>query len=93
MFRTFTSAAILALTITAAQADPTNVQFGDLDLSRPADMQVLNSRIEKAVETACSSLRGSGPLMFYECMSNTTARMSARFATLTSGMYYAFASK
>jgi DNA-binding winged helix-turn-helix (wHTH) protein len=32
MFHTFTSAAILVLIITAAQADPTTVQFGDLDL-------------------------------------------------------------
>ena len=98
MFRTFTSAAILALTITAALADSTTVQFGDLDLSRPADMRVLNSRIEKAVETACSPLRGSGPSLFYRaffarCVSNTTARMSARIAALSTGKGLAVASK
>ena len=98
MFRTFTSAAILALTITGAQAGPATVQFGDLDLSRPGDTQVLNSRIEKAAETACTSLSGLSPVVFYhawfaKCVSGTTADMSARIAALSTGKARAFASK
>jgi UrcA family protein len=98
MFRTFTTAAILAMTIASAQAYPAiTVRFGDLDLSRPADTQVLNSRIEKAAETACDTMQFSRASIFYSqwyarCVSNAVAKTSARIASV-SGKYRAFASK
>ena len=103
MFRIFTAAAMLTLTLAlplaAAQADPAiTVHFGDLDLSRTADTQALNSRIEKAAETACTSLRDVRPRMFYnawfaQCVREATAMTSARIAALTSTRYRAVASK
>ena len=55
MFRTFTASAILALALTtAAQAGPAIVRFGDLDLSRPQDNRILNSRIQDAARSACA---------------------------------------
>ena len=98
MFRTLITAAMLTLTITAAQAGSTiTVRFGDLDLSRPADTQVLNSRIEKAAETACDTMQFSRASIFYSqwyarCVSNAVAKTSARIASV-SGKYRAFASK
>ena len=56
MFRTITTAAILALTITAAQADGSvTVRFGDLDLAKANDTQVLAGRVHAAAELACAS--------------------------------------
>jgi UrcA family protein len=101
MFRTFTTAAILALTITAAQAGPSAiVRFSDLDPSRPADTQVLNGRIEKAAKTTCNTVKTSrttSTTMFYNhwyagCVNDTVAETSARIAAV-SGKYRAIASK
>jgi UrcA family protein len=56
MFRTFTTAAILALTVTAAQAgDIATVRFGDLDLARPGDTQVLAGRVHAAAALVCAA--------------------------------------
>jgi UrcA family protein len=56
MFRTFTAAAILALTITAAQAEsPVTVHFGDLDLSKTGSGQILAQRVHAAAESTCVS--------------------------------------
>ena len=56
MFRTFTTAAILALTVTAAQAgDSVTVRFGDLDLAKAKDAQVLASRVHAAAALVCAS--------------------------------------
>jgi UrcA family protein len=102
MFRTFTAAttaAILALTITAAQAGPTiTVRFGDLDLSRPADTQVLDGRIHQAAVTACASRRSSKTSAYYRtwfetCVRNATADTTARIAAVSSSKYRAVASK
>jgi UrcA family protein len=99
MFRTFTTAAMLALTITAAQADPAiTVRFGDLDLSRPADTQVLNGRIEKAAETACTVPDSRSTSIYYNqwharCVSHAVAETSARIASVTSSKNRSFASK
>ena len=98
MFRTFATAAALVLTLTAAQASPATVKFGDLDLSRPADAHVLSTRIQQAAETACSNLRSSSPSMFYKkwfetCVHATSAEMTARVAALSSGRSRAVASK
>jgi len=98
MFRTFTTAAILTLTITAAQAGPSAVvHFGDLDLSRPADVQVLNSRIEKAAEATCGMPDSRSTSMYYNewharCISRAVTDTSARIAAV-SGKARAFASK
>jgi UrcA family protein len=55
MFRIFTTAAILVLTATAAQAGATaTVLFGDLDLTRPGDMQVLAGRVRAAATFFCT---------------------------------------
>ena len=98
MFRTFTTAAILTLTITATQAGPSGVvHFGDLELSRPADVQVLNSRIEKAAEATCNVPDSHSTSIYYNqwharCVSHAVADTSARIAAV-SGKYRAFASK
>ena len=56
MFRTITTAAILALTITVAQAgDSITVRFGDLDLARASDTQVLAGRVHAAAVLVCIS--------------------------------------
>ena len=56
MFRTFTTAAILALTVTAAQAgDAATVRFGDLDLAKLSDTQVLAGRVHAAAALVCAS--------------------------------------
>ena len=54
MFRTFATAAILALTIGAAQAGPLTVQFGDLNPSNPGDAHILASRVQTASEAVCA---------------------------------------
>jgi UrcA family protein len=55
MFRIFATAAVLALTVTAAQAEDTvTVHFGDLDLAKAKDAQLLTARIHDAAETVCS---------------------------------------
>jgi UrcA family protein len=99
MFRTFIATAILTLTITAAQAGPSAVvHFGDLDLSRPADVQVLNSRIEKAAEATCNVADPRTTSLYYQqwhtaCMSHAVANTSARIAAVSGNKYRAFASK
>jgi len=55
MFRTFMTAAILALTVTVAQAgDTVTVHFGDLDLTKAQDAQILATRVHDAAKTACT---------------------------------------
>jgi UrcA family protein len=98
MFRTFFTATMLTLTITAAQAGPSAVvHFGDLDLSRPADVQVLNSRIEKAAEATCGVPDERTTSIYYrqwhaKCVSHAMADTSARIAAV-SGKSRTFASK
>ena len=99
MFRTLITTAILTLTITAAQAGPsTVVRFGDLDLSRPADVQVLNGRIEKAAEATCNVADPNGTKLYYQqwqatCISRAVAHTTARIAAVSGNKYRAFASK
>src|SRR6185437_8321975 len=54
MFRTITAAALLALTITAAQAASLTVRYGDLNLSNADDARILASRVQTAAEAACA---------------------------------------
>ena len=99
MFRTFITTAILTLTITAAQAGPSAVvRFGDLDLSRPADVQVLNSRIEKAAEATCNVADPHTTSLYYQrwhatCISHAVANTSARIAAVSGNKHRALASK
>ena len=99
MFRTFITAALLTLTITAAHAGPPAVvRFGDLDLSRPADVQVLNGRIEKAAEATCNVADPHGTSLYYQewraaCLSRAVANTSARIAAVSGNKHRALASK
>jgi UrcA family protein len=100
MFRTVTTAAILVLSLAlpAAAQDSLTVRYGDLDLSRPADVQLLNGRIQTAAETACANLLSKPTSRFYhewfaKCVSRTTAQTSEKIASLSSGRNRAIASK
>ena len=57
MLRIIATTAILALTLNAAHAADTassiNVNFGDLNLSRPADAKILTERLEIAAAQVC----------------------------------------
>lgn len=58
MLRTFAAAAILAFAATAAQAETTApasmaVAYGDLNLSNPADAEVLADRLQTAAQSVC----------------------------------------
>lgn len=59
MFRTFMTAAILALTVTAAQAGDVTVHVADLDLTRAQDAQILATRVQAAAKTACTQEFGT----------------------------------
>ena len=73
MYRSFTTAAILALAITAAHADDfasTRVTFGDLDLSQPADAKILADRLENAAKSVCIQANPDdvAPTMLQNCI-------------------------
>jgi UrcA family protein len=55
MLRTLTVTALLALSITAAQADDasTLVSYADLDLSKPVDARTLAARLQDAATAVC----------------------------------------
>jgi UrcA family protein len=86
MFRIFTTAAVLALTIATAEAGPAvTVHYGDLDLSSAAGADVLNSRIQEAAQTSCAGLRGPARSLFYpawyaSCVRDVSANTSTRIA-------------
>jgi UrcA family protein len=66
MLRTFAAAGILALgitlNVTAAHADDasTNVTYGDLDLSQPADARILADRLQDAARSVCLAANPDG---------------------------------
>ena len=99
MFRMFNTAAILALTLTAAQAGASiTVGYKDLDLSRPGDSRVLDSRIRQAAETVCASHFGPSTKLFHErwfenCVRHGVADTRVRIMAQSSGKYRAVASK
>lgn len=75
MFRAFTTAAVLVLTLTmqmgtAAQAgEVATVHFGDLNLAQANDAQILAGRVHTAAELACASQKpGRSPSLFYKSM-------------------------
>ena len=84
--------------ISLVPGPPAVVHFGDLDLSRPADVQVLNSRIEKAAEATCNVADPHTTSLYYQrwhatCISHAVANTSARIAAVSGNKYRAFASK
>jgi UrcA family protein len=99
MLRTVTTTAILALTLTAAQAGPViTVPYGDLDLSRPADAQVLGARVARAAESTCDSLANLRPALFYKswfaaCVRSTAAEATSQIAALSRSDRIQFASR
>jgi UrcA family protein len=98
MLRNFVTIAFIALTATAAQADPAIVHFRDLDLSRPQDIRILNSRIHDAAQTACAGLQTSYTSRFYKmwfenCVSNASAHLAWQIAALRPNKSVAVAGK
>jgi UrcA family protein len=98
MLRAFTAISILALTITTAQAAPvTDIKYSDLDLSRPSDAQVLETRVLQAANDVCAPLRQSSAtslyyrLWFHNCMRATSIE-TTRWVEARAGRYRAFAS-
>jgi UrcA family protein len=68
MFRTFITAAVLALTVTAAQAEGiVTVHVGDLNPANAKDAQLLTARISEAAEAVCAPMaaRGMLPISHY----------------------------
>ena len=82
MFRTFTIAALFALAATTAQADSsTQVAFGDLNLSRPQDAQILADRLQTAAKMVCldaNSIPGIGKAQMQECVDAAISTATAR---------------
>jgi len=88
MFRIIATAAILALTATAAHAaGPAVVRFGDLDLSKPADARILAGRVQTAAEAACTEwkprVEGEKSWAFYNmthesCLSTITRSLTSQ---------------
>ena len=99
MFRAFTTASILALTVTTANADSdVEVKFGDLDLSKPSDANILQDRIQQAANEICAPLLWSYPtsFVFYRtwfngCVNTAGARITRRVEA-RAGQYPTFAS-
>ena len=82
MFRTFTIAALFALAATTAQADSsTQVAFGDLNLSRPQDAQILADRLQTAAKMVClsaNSIPNIGKAEMQECVDAAISTATAR---------------
>ena len=107
MLRAFTAVSILVLTVTTANAyppvksyPPVEVTFGDLDLSRPSDANVLRERVRQAANIACGQLQFASPsppslyyrTWFRDCVSATSARTMTQVEA-RAGQYLTFASK
>jgi UrcA family protein len=90
MFRTFATAAILALTVTAAQAgDTVTVHVGDLDLTRAQDAQILATRVNAAAKTACTSEFGThtraithNNAVFQSCVNQASNSALTKYQTM-----------
>ncbi|HKU65227.1 MAG TPA: UrcA family protein [Rhizomicrobium sp.] len=96
MFRFFTAASIFALTVTAAQAAAAiDVQFRDLDLSRPSDARVLEARVHQFADKVCDPLRAYPTSLFYRTWFNTcvhaTRAETTRRVEAMAGRYRMFA--
>jgi UrcA family protein len=83
MFRTFTIAALFALAATTAQAESsTQVAFGDLNLSRTEDAQILADRLQTAAKMVCLDANhipgGIGRAEMQECVDAAISTATAR---------------
>jgi UrcA family protein len=63
MLRTLAAAALLILTVSAAQAgtwpeESVHVAYGDLNLSKPADAKTLADRLQAAATRVCLNTNG-----------------------------------
>ena len=93
MFRTFMTAAILALTMTAAQAgDTVTVHVGDLDLTRAQDARILDARVQAAAKTACTLEFGTythaiahNNAVFQSCVKQASKSAMTQYQTLAKG--------
>jgi UrcA family protein len=80
------AAALLTLGMTAAHADAsasTNVAFGDLNLSNPADAKVLADRLQGAAKEVCLKANpeiGSQAVM-QDCIDSAIAMAMGRIET------------
>ncbi|HKY19127.1 MAG TPA: UrcA family protein [Rhizomicrobium sp.] len=82
MFRAFTAASIFALTVSTSQAaSAIDVQFRDLDLSRPSDTRVLQARVHQAADKACDPLRAYPTSLFYRIWFNNCVRTTSAETT------------
>lgn len=93
MFRSFTTASVLALTISAAQAgDVVSVQFGDLNLANANDEQTLAGRVHAAAALVCASeIQDRHPVPLHYRL--TRDRCIERASRATSARVMAAASK
>jgi UrcA family protein len=93
MFRTLMTAAILALTVTAAQAgDTVTVHVGDLDLTRARDAQILDTRVQAAAKTACTLEFGThtqaiahNNAVFQSCVKQASKSAMTKYQTVAKG--------
>ena len=71
MLRTLAAAAILALTVTAAQAETpeqvsVDVSYGDLNLTHTADAKILANRLQAAAQSVCKPVSADSQMQ--DCM-------------------------
>lgn len=83
MLRTFAAAAILALTVTAAQAETVtkvsvDVTYGDLNLAHPADAKILADRLQAAAQSVCKPVADGYEMQ--DCMHSAISGAIARIA-------------
>jgi len=64
MLRPLALTALLALSVTSAHADDasTQVSYGDLDLSKPADAKTLAARLQDAATAVCLKANPENPM-------------------------------
>ena len=82
MLRTLTVTALLALSITAAQAEDasTLVSYADLDLSKPVDARTLAARLQDAATAVClkANPENLGPVALENCVDMSVHLAMAR---------------
>ncbi|HTF42360.1 MAG TPA: UrcA family protein [Terriglobales bacterium] len=91
MFRTFTAAAVLALTVATAQAgDVATVHFGDLNLANPTDAQTLAGRVHTAAALVCVSENQDRNLVLLhyrlqreKCIADVSQTISAKVVAMS----------
>jgi UrcA family protein len=93
MFRTFLTAAVLTLSVIAAQAgDTVTVHVGDLDLAKAQDAQMLDTRVQAAAKTACTPEFGAhthaidyNNALFQSCIKQASKSAMTKYQTMAKG--------